>query len=84
MLELTELVELEVVVALELGVASSHGVGGFLQVVTVVAVAGFDKLGMLRLEVALLVLCPNKASVFGDRCLIVDSMHISNLSDDTG
>jgi len=38
-LESVDLMELEVVVALELGVASSHGVGCFQQIVTKIAVA---------------------------------------------
>ena len=41
-MELVDLVELEVVVAPKLGVASSHGVGGFQQVVAEIAVAGLD------------------------------------------
>ena len=40
-LELVDLLELEVIVAPKLGVASSHGVGGFQQVVAEIAVAGF-------------------------------------------
>lgn len=40
MLEMFGLFEFEVVVAPELGAASSHGVGGFQQVVTKIAVAG--------------------------------------------
>ena len=66
MLELIDLFEFEVIVAPELRVASSHRVGGFQQVVTEIAVAGFDEFGVLGLEVAGLVLCPNKAGVFGN------------------
>ena len=60
MLELVDLFVLEVVVAPKLGVASSHRVGGFQQIVTEIAVAGLDEPGMLCLEVAGLVLCPDK------------------------
>ena len=42
MLELVDLTEFEVVVAPKLGVASSHGVGGFQQIVAKKAVAGFN------------------------------------------
>ena len=40
MLVLVDLFEFEVIVTPELGVASSHGVGGFQQVVAEIAVAG--------------------------------------------
>ena len=84
MLELIDLFEFEVVVASKLGVASSHRVGGFQQVVTEVAVAGFDELGVLGLEVAGLVLCPDKAGVFGNGRLRVKAVDVGNLGDDTG
>ena len=42
MLVLVNLMVLEIIVAPELGVASSHGVGGLQQVVAEIAVAGFD------------------------------------------
>ena len=42
MLELVDLMEFEVVVAPKLGVASSHRVGGFQQVVAEIAVARFN------------------------------------------
>ncbi len=84
MLELIDLFELEVIVAPELRVASSHGVGGFQQIAAEVEVAGLDEFGVLGLEVAGLVLCPDKASVFGNRCLGVETVDIADLSDDTG
>ena len=42
MLVLVDLFEFEVIVTPELGVASSHGVGGFQQVVAEIAVARFN------------------------------------------
>ena len=66
MLVLVDLFEFEVIVALELGVVSSHGVGGFQQIVAEVAIAGFNHSGMLCLKVAGLVPVPNKASIFGN------------------
>ena len=84
MLELIDLVELEVIVAPELGVASSHGVGGFQQVVTKVTVAGLYHSGILCLEVPGLVLCPDKAGVLGHRSLRFKAVNVANLGDDTG
>ena len=52
MLVLVDLFEFEVIVTPELGVASSHGVGGFQQVVAEIAVAGFNHSGVFGLEVA--------------------------------
>ena len=46
MLVLVDLFEFEVIVTPELGVASSHGVGGFQQVVAEIAVAGLNHLRM--------------------------------------
>ena len=46
MLVLVDLFEFEVIVTPELGVASSHGVGGFQQVVAEIAVAGFNHSGV--------------------------------------
>ena len=84
MLELVDLFEFEVIVAPELGVASSHRVGGFQQVVAEVAVAGFNHSGMLCLEVTGLVSVPDKASIFGDRGLGFKAAYIPDFSDDTG
>ncbi len=49
MLELVDLFEFEVLVAPELGVASSLGVGDFLEIVTEITVAGFDQVSALCL-----------------------------------
>ena len=84
MLVLVDLFEFEVVVAPELGVASSHGVGGFQQVVAEIAVAGFNHLRMLRFKVAGLVPVPDKACIFGNRGLGVEAMDIPDFGDDTG
>ena len=84
MLELVDLFEFEVIVAPKLGVASSHGVGGFQQVVAEIAVARLDKFGVLGLEIAGLVLCPNQAGVFGNGCLRLKAVDVSDLGDDTG
>ena len=43
MLILVDLLILEVIVAPELGIASSHRVGGFQQVVAEIAVAGLNR-----------------------------------------
>lgn len=65
MLELVDLFEFEVIVAPELGVASSHGVGGFQQVVTEIAVAGLDELGVLGFKIAGLVLSQPVMALLG-------------------
>ena len=52
MLELVNLFVLEVIVAVELGVVSSHRVSGFQQVVAKETVAGLNHMGSFRLEVA--------------------------------
>ena len=52
MLVLVDLMVLEVIVAPELGVASSHRVGGFQQVVAVVAVFGFNLFGIFGFKLA--------------------------------
>ena len=84
MLELIDLTELEVIVAPELGVASSHGVGGFQQVVAEIAIAGLDHSGVLRFKVTGLVLRPDKSCVLRDRSLRFKAMDVANLSNDTG
>ena len=83
MLELIDLFEFEVIVAPELGVASSHGVGCFQQIVAKVTVAGFNHSGILRLKVTGLVLCPDKAGILGNRSLRLKTVDIANLGDDT-
>ena len=84
MLVLVDLFEFEVIVTPELGVASSHGVGGFQQVVAEIAVAGFNHSGVFGLEVARLAPVPDKAGVFGNRGLGIKTVDITNLSNDTG
>ena len=76
MLELIDLFEFEVIVAPELRVASSHGVGGFQQVVTEIAVTGLDELAVLCLEVAGLMLCPDKTGKLGNGRLGLSLIHI--------
>ena len=84
MLVLVDLFEFEVIVTPELGVAASHGVGGFQQVVAEIAVAGFNHSGVFGLEVARLAPVPDKAGVFGNRGLGIKTVDITNLSNDTG
>ena len=84
MLELVDLFEFEVIVAPELGVASSHRVGGFQQIVAEVAVAGFNHPGVFRLKVAGLVLVPDEAGKLGNLGLRVEAANVADLGDDTG
>ena len=84
MLVLVDLFEFEVIVTPELGVASSHRVGGFQQIVAEIAVAGFNHSGMLRLKVAGLIPVPDKTGKFGNRCLSVKTVDITNFSNNTG
>ena len=84
MLVHVDLFEFKVIVAPELGVASSHRVGGFQQVITEVAVAGFNHPGMLRLKFAGLVFVPDEAGELGNRGLGAKTVDIADLSDDTG
>ena len=84
MLVLVDLFEFEVIVTPELGVASSHGVGGFQQVVAEVAVSGFNHQGVLRLEFTGLVFVPDKTGKLGDRGLRIKAVDIADFSDDTG
>ena len=84
MLVFVDLLEFEVVVAPELGVASSHGVGGFQQIVANETVAVFDEPSVLGLKVTGLVLVPDKASELGDRGLGLEAVDIADLGDDTG
>ena len=71
-------------VALELGVASSHGVGSFQQVVTEETVAGLDHVCALSLEAAGLVLSPNKTGILGDGRLRLEAVNIPDLGNDSG
>ena len=76
MLVLVDLFEFEVVVAPELGVASSHRIGGFQQVVTEITVAGFNHPGVFGFKFTGLVLCPDKAGELGNRGLRVETVDI--------
>ena len=69
MLALIDLVVFEVIVALKLGVASSHRVCSFQQVVAKESVAGFNHAGVLGFEIARLMLCPHKAGILGNGSL---------------
>ena len=84
MLVLVDLFEFKVIVTLELGVASSHRVGSFQQVVAEIAVAGFNHSGVLRFKFTGLVLCPDKAGKLGDRGLGIETVDITNFSNNTG
>ena len=78
MLVLVDLFEFKVIVAPKLGVASSHRVGCFQQVVAEIAIARFNHSGMLCLKVTGLVSVPDKASIFCDRGLRLKAMNIAN------
>ena len=84
MLVLVDLFKFKVVITSELGVASSHRVGGFQQVVAEITVARFNHPRMLGLKVTGLVLMPDKASKLGDRSLRIKAVYITKLSNDTG
>ena len=84
MLELVDLFEFEIIVAPELGFASSHRVGSFQQVVAKITVAGFNHPGVLCLKFTGLVFVPDKAGVFGNSGLRIETVNIPNFSDDTG
>ena len=84
MLVLVDLFEFKVIVAPELGVASSHRVGGFQQVVAEIAVAGFNHSGVLRFKFTGLVAVPDKAGKLGDRGLRIKAVDIANFSNNTG
>ena len=83
MLVLIDLFKFEVIVAPELGVASSHGVGGFQQVVAKETIAGLDEPGVLDLKFPRLVLCPDKASELGHGGLGLEMIDITDFGDDT-
>lgn len=84
MLELVDLVKFEVVVAPKFGVTSSHGVGGFQQVVAKETVAGLDEVAVLGLVVTGLVLRPNKADILDNERLGLKTVNVANLGDDAG
>ena len=83
MLVLVDLFVFEVVIAPKLGVASSHRVGGFQQIVAEITVAGLDEPGMPCLKIAGLVLCPDKAGILGDRGLRLKTVDVADLGDNT-
>ena len=82
MLVSVDLFELEGIIAPELGVASSHGVGSFQQVVAKETVAGFDKFGVLGLKFPGLVLRPDKASELGHGRLGLETVDVADFGDD--
>ena len=84
MLELIDLFEFEVIVAPELGVASSHRVGGFQQIVAKETVAGLNEAGVLGFKLTGLVLFPDKTGIFGDRSLGLKTVDVTDLSDNPG
>ena len=84
MLVLVDLFEFKVIVTPELGVASSHRVGSFQQVVAEIAVAGFDHPGVFRFKFTGLVFVPDKTGKLGDRGLGIETADIADLSDDAG
>ena len=84
MLVPVDLFEFEVVVAPELGVASSHRVGGFQQVIAEETVAGFDEFLILGFKFPRLVLCPDKTSELSHGCLGLKTVDIADFGDDTG
>ena len=84
MLVLVDLFEFKVIVTPELGVASSHRVGSFQQVVAEIAVAGFNHLGMFCFKVTGLVPVPDKAGKLGNRGLRIKAMDIADFSNDSG
>ena len=65
MLVPVDLFEFEVIVTPELGVASSHGVGGLQQIVAEETVAGFNKACVLSFKATGLMLFPDEAGIFG-------------------
>lgn len=84
MLVLVNFMEFGVIVAPELGVASSHKVGGFQQVVAEITVAGFDQVRVLGLKVTGLALRPDRAGKLGDGGLGIKAVDIANPGDDIG
>ena len=84
MLVFIDLFVLEVIVTPELGVASSHRVGGFQQIVAKETVAGLNEAGVLGFKLTGLVLLPDEASVFGDRSLRLKTVDVTDLGDNPG
>ena len=73
----------EVIVALKLGVASSHRVCSFQQVVAKESVTGFNHAGVLGFKIARLMLCPHKAGILGNGSLRLETVDVADLGDDT-
>lgn len=65
--------------ALDLGVAASHGVSGFLAIITEIAVDGLDGFCVLSFEVTRLVLGPDKTG--GNGRLGHEAVDITDLGD---
>ena len=84
MLASIHLVVFEVIVTLKLGVASSHRVCSFQQVVAKESVTGFNHAGVLRFEIAGLMLCPHKAGILGNGSLRLETVDVADLGDDPG
>ena len=84
MLVLVDLLELEGVIAPELRVASSHGVGGFQQIVAEETVAGLDEFPVLGFKLPGLVLGPDETGELSHRGLGLKTVDVANLGDDTG
>ena len=82
MLELVDLFIFKVIVALELGVASSHRVGGFQQIIAEETVTGLDEACILCSKFTGLMLFPNKASVLGDRSLGLETVDVFETVDE--
>lgn len=84
MLALIDRMVLEVIIALKLGVASSHRVCSFQQVVTEESVAGLEGAGVLGFKAARLMLHPHKSCILGNRGMGLKTVDVADLSDDTG
>lgn len=84
MLVLVDLFEFEIVVAPKLGVASSHGVGGFQQIVAEETAAGLDKFSALGFKFPGLMLGPDETGELGHGCLGLKAVDVTDLCDDTG
>ena len=84
MLVLFDLFVFEVIVTPELGVASSHGVGGFQQIIAKETVAGPNEPGVLSFKGTGLVLRPGKAGIFSNGRMGMKTIDIADLSDHAG
>ena len=84
MLVSVDLFEFEVVVAPKLGAASSHGVGGFQQVIAEETVAGLDEFPVLGFKFPGLVLGPDETGELGHGCLGLKAVDVADFGDDTG